>query len=114
MKRTTWKKRLTGFILSVAMFATGMGGAATKVEAAPATDLQLAAKSAILLEASTGKILYSMNPDAPLPPASMSKMMAEYLVLEAVKEKKSVGMRRYLLVNMPSMWQESRIPLECT
>ena len=88
MKRTTWKKRLTGFILSVAMFATGMGGAATKVEAAPATDLQLAAKSAILLEASTGKILYSMNPDAPLPPASMSKMMAEYLVLEAVKEKK--------------------------
>lgn len=64
MKRTTWKKRLTGFILSVAMFATGMGGAATKVEAAPATDLQLAAKSAILLEASTGKILYSMNPDA--------------------------------------------------
>ncbi|EJL47832.1 D-alanyl-D-alanine carboxypeptidase [Brevibacillus sp. CF112] len=58
------------------------------MEAAPATDLQLAAKSAILLEASTGKILYSMNPDAPLPPASMSKMMAEYLVLEAVKEKK--------------------------
>lgn len=88
MKRTTWKTRLTGLILSVAMFATAMGGAATKADAAPAADLQLAAKSAILLEASTGKVLYSMNPDVPLPPASMSKMMAEYLVLEAVKQKK--------------------------
>lgn len=29
-----------------------------------------------------------MNPDASLPPASMSKMMAEYLVQEAIKEKK--------------------------
>ncbi|KZE46566.1 D-alanyl-D-alanine carboxypeptidase [Brevibacillus parabrevis] len=88
MKRTTWKKRLTGLILSLAVFATAMGGAATKADAAPAADLQLAAKSAILLEASTGKILYSMNPDASLPPASMSKMMAEYLVQEAIKEKK--------------------------
>ncbi|MDR5002705.1 D-alanyl-D-alanine carboxypeptidase family protein [Brevibacillus parabrevis] len=88
MKRTIWKKRLTGLILSLAVFATAMGGAATKADAAPAADLQLAAKSAILLEASTGKILYSMNPDASLPPASMSKMMAEYLVQEAIKEKK--------------------------
>ncbi|MBU8715947.1 D-alanyl-D-alanine carboxypeptidase family protein [Brevibacillus parabrevis] len=88
MKRTTWKKRLTGLILSLAVFATAIGGAATKADAAPAADLQLAAKSAILLEASTGKILYSMNPDASLPPASMSKMMAEYLVQEAIKEKK--------------------------
>lgn len=88
MKRKTWTQRLTGLFLSVAVFTTAMGGAATKADAAPAADLQLAAKSAILLEASTGKILYSMNPDAPLPPASMSKMMAEYLVQEAVKQKK--------------------------
>lgn len=88
MKRKTWTKRLTGLFLSVAVFATAMGGAATKADAAPAADLQLAAKSAILLEASTGKVLYSVNPDVPLPPASMSKMMSEYLVQEAVKQKK--------------------------
>lgn len=88
MKRKTWTKRLTGLFLSVAVFATAMGGAATKADAAPEANLQLAAKSAILLEASTGKILYSMNPDIPLPPASMSKMMSEYLVQEAVKQKK--------------------------
>lgn len=88
MKRKTWTKRLTGLFLSVAVFATAMGGTATKADAAPAADLQLAAKSAILLEATTGKVLYSNNPDAPLPPASMSKMMAEYLVHEAIKQKK--------------------------
>jgi len=88
MKRKTWTKRLTGLFLSVAVFATAMGGAATKADAAPAANLQLAAKSAILLEASTGKILFSINPDVPLPPASMSKMMSEYLVQEAIKQKK--------------------------
>ncbi|MGG1657809.1 D-alanyl-D-alanine carboxypeptidase family protein [Brevibacillus sp. NRS-1366] len=88
MKQTTWKKRLTGLFLSIAVFVAAMGSMAAKADAAPAADLQLAAKSAILLEASTGKILYSVNPDAPLPPASMSKMMAEYLVQEALKQKK--------------------------
>lgn len=43
------------------------------------------ATSAILIEASTGQILYSKNAHVPLPPASMSKMMTEYLVLDAIK-----------------------------
>ncbi|MCY8742347.1 D-alanyl-D-alanine carboxypeptidase, partial [Bacillus haynesii] len=41
------------------------------------------AKAAILVEASSGKILYSKNPDQRLPVASMAKMMTEYLLLEA-------------------------------
>ncbi|WP_025028974.1 D-alanyl-D-alanine carboxypeptidase family protein [Caldalkalibacillus mannanilyticus] len=44
----------------------------------------IAAESAILIEAKTGKILFKKNEDIPLPPASMSKMMTEYLVLEAI------------------------------
>lgn len=44
------------------------------------------ATSAILIEASTGQILYSKNAHVPLPPASMSKMMTEYLVLDAIKD----------------------------
>ncbi|UCZ53266.1 D-alanyl-D-alanine carboxypeptidase [Bacillus shivajii] len=40
--------------------------------------------TAILLDAETGKILYERNVDQPLPPASMTKMMSEYLILEAV------------------------------
>lgn len=91
MTRKTWTKRLTGLFLSVAVFATAMGGMVSKVEAAPAAsqaNLQLEAKSAILVEASTGKVLYSKDPDSSLPVASMSKIMSEYLVQEAVKQKK--------------------------
>ncbi len=40
--------------------------------------------TAILLDGETGKILYERNVDQPLPPASMTKMMSEYLILEAV------------------------------
>ncbi|MDF2961305.1 MAG: peptidase [Paenibacillus sp.] len=58
------------------------------VMAADSPDLKLEVKSAILIEASTGQVLYANNADAALPPASMAKMMTEYLVVEAVKNGK--------------------------
>lgn len=45
---------------------------------------QLAAKSAILVDAGTGEVLFEQNADEPLPPASMSKMMTELLVLDRI------------------------------
>lgn len=45
----------------------------------------LQAKAAILMEAQSGKILYKKNDNIPLAPASMSKMMTEYIVLERIK-----------------------------
>lgn len=42
--------------------------------------------AAILVEAETGKVLYSKNVDQVLGIASMTKMMTEYLLLEAIKE----------------------------
>ncbi|WP_420488356.1 serine hydrolase [Gottfriedia acidiceleris] len=50
--------------------------------------LDIKAKAAILVDANSGKILYEKNSKAPLPIASMSKMMTEYLVNEAVKTGK--------------------------
>ncbi|WP_067730454.1 serine hydrolase [Oceanobacillus damuensis] len=50
-----------------------------------AKTLDLNAESAILVDAETGKVLYAKNPDVALPPASMTKMMTEYLVWEAVE-----------------------------
>ena len=50
--------------------------------------LDLNAESAILVDAGTGKVLYAKNADIALPPASMTKMMTEYLVLEAIDEEK--------------------------
>ena len=52
-----------------------------------AEDLKLAenAKSAILIEASTGEVLFEKNADEKLVPASMTKMMSMLLILEAIE-----------------------------
>ena len=54
---------------------------------AKADNLKLAenAKSAILIEASTGTVLYEKNADEKLVPASMTKMMSMLLILEAIE-----------------------------
>ncbi len=44
--------------------------------------------SAILIDGDTGKILYEENADTPLGIASMTKMMTEYLLFEAIEEGK--------------------------
>lgn len=44
------------------------------------------AESAIIVEYDTGKILYAKNENEALPPASMTKMMTEYIVLEKIAE----------------------------
>lgn len=53
-----------------------------------ADDLNLAvnAKSAILIEASTGEVLFEKNPDEKLVPASMTKMMSMLLIIEAIEK----------------------------
>ena len=48
--------------------------------------LNLSAPSAILMEYSTGKILYQKNADSKMYPASMTKMMAIYLFLESIQK----------------------------
>lgn len=44
-------------------------------------------KSAVLMEAETGKILYEKNADEALPPASVTKIMTLLLVMEAIDAK---------------------------
>lgn len=102
-KRSLLKKGVTAIVLLNMMYmavlpnvssldATVIASAAAAkaeivgVDGIPAPDLAL--RSAILIEASTGQVLLSMNPDEKLPPASMTKMMTEYIVAEAVKQGK--------------------------
>src|SRR5699024_12755432 len=42
------------------------------------------AKTAIIVDAASGKILHPKDENEALPPASMTKMMTEYLVLEQI------------------------------
>ncbi len=46
--------------------------------------LELSAKSAILMEPSTGTVLFEKNSHDPLPPASVTKIMTMLLVMEAL------------------------------
>lgn len=61
---------------------------APEAQAAETVDLKLTAKAGIIMEASTGQVLWEMNADELLPPASMSKMMTEYIVMETIKSGK--------------------------
>lgn len=49
---------------------------------------EINAKSAILMEQSSGKVLFEYNADEALPPASVTKVMTILLVLEAIDEGK--------------------------
>lgn len=50
--------------------------------------IELSAKSAVLMEASTGKILYETDKDAKLPIASVTKIMTMLLTMEAIDSGK--------------------------
>ena len=76
------KKRISLVLISLLLFSSLL----VPVGAAPALDI--AANAAILVDATSGKIFYAKNIDEKLPPASMSKMMTEYLVQQAVSEGK--------------------------
>lgn len=52
-----------------------------------ADDIAPNSKSAILLEASTGKILYEKNAYEKLPPASMTKIMSMLIIMEAIDNR---------------------------
>ena len=45
-------------------------------------------KSAVLMEASTGNILFEQNPQEAFPPASVTKIMTLLLIMEAIEEEK--------------------------
>ena len=64
----------------------GEGGEQPVVAASPAPEgaIGINAKSAILLEQSTGQVLYEQSAEEPMPPASITKIMTLLLVMEAI------------------------------
>lgn len=97
MKKYVFKKLLRSFISAVSVIlilCLGLNvpvNAVVKNDQAKAVnnvDLGLNCKSAVLMEASSGKILYEQNPDEALPPASVTKIMTLLLVMEAIEAGK--------------------------
>ena len=77
--------RLFVILLALMLGIGGMTAPAAALELeAPQDSLELNCKSAVLMEATTGKVLYAQNPDEALPPASVTKIMTLLLVMEAI------------------------------
>ncbi len=72
-----------GFTLNVSALNTEVTDGTEQTEQLP---FDVDAKSALLMEASSGKILYSKNSDQALPPASVTKIMTLLLVMEAIEQ----------------------------
>ena len=53
-----------------------------------ATDLNIKAKAAVLMEPHTGQVLYAQNADEKLAPASITKIMSLLLIMEAIESGK--------------------------
>ncbi len=74
------------FILLFGMCLVSFAENGTNSEAESNLNFDVEAKSAVLMEASTGNILYSKNRNASLPPASVTKIMTILLAMEALED----------------------------
>ena len=72
MKRIVWM--ITVAVLLAGLLPGKVGG----------VELDVAAKSALLMDAATGTVLYEKNAHEPLPPASVPKVMTLLLIMEAI------------------------------
>lgn len=77
MKQLKWRK--VTFLIAILLIAIVV---VTPQSAYAAFDTK--AESAIIVDVNSGKILYEKKADEALPPASMTKMMTEYIVLEKI------------------------------
>ncbi|XXM71061.1 D-alanyl-D-alanine carboxypeptidase family protein [Lysinibacillus sphaericus] len=109
MKKVTLKKKLSAALISL-LAVTSFGGT---VHGESKTGIN--ADAAILVNAETGKIVDKYNEDQPLGIASMTKMMTEYLVLEAIDKRKlkwtdtyKISDKVFQLANAPGL---SNVPL---
>ena len=82
MKR--WRIRILAWILSVIMLLSHPLCVFGE-EAAAASGPQIGAPSALLMEASTGTVIYEKNADDPKNPASVTKIMTLILIFDALQ-----------------------------
>ena len=70
------------------LIAGALAAAATLAQAQVPQPPEIAAKAYLLVDVSSGQTLAAKDPDAPVEPASLTKLMTAYLVFDALKAKK--------------------------
>jgi len=87
--RSVGLHKITWMLACILTVALAFPSAVWAKEPAPGkkiTDLAASAKSAILMDADSGTIIYEKNSKLALPPASITKIMTMLLVMEAIDE----------------------------
>lgn len=80
MKKSSLKKKIC-YVTAVALLFI------SSLTYSSANEFDLNAKSAILIDAGSGKVLYESNSHQKLPPASVTKIMTMLLTMEAIERK---------------------------
>ncbi|MBI3002082.1 MAG: D-alanyl-D-alanine carboxypeptidase [candidate division NC10 bacterium] len=106
-RRAAWTAGLaaavTGLLLGAAVAAAP--------PVSPESAVRLRAEAALLVDLVSGEVLFSKNAEAPLAPASLTKLMTIYLALEDVAEGR-VGLDDEVTVSVrAARTRSSRVPL---
>ncbi len=75
-------------ILSRFLVAAALATASLVSHAQAPQPPEIAAKAYLLMDVTAGQVLAAKDPDAPVEPASLTKLMTAYLVFDALKSKK--------------------------
>ncbi|MFC3209939.1 MULTISPECIES: serine hydrolase [Planomicrobium] len=84
--------KMTMLLTVLAMFMTTI---IVPQQASANESLNIMADAAILVDAESGKILFEQNAETPLGVASMTKMMTEYLLFEAIEDGRITWDQQY-------------------
>jgi serine-type D-Ala-D-Ala carboxypeptidase (penicillin-binding protein 5/6) len=82
------KKFFSSLLVFTVIVCTLMPAAYAEEKAPQAVDLTPNARSAILMDADSGTVMFEKNPDEKLPPASITKVMTMLLIMEALDQGK--------------------------
>ena len=77
-------RRFVPFVMSVCLFLGASLPAAAQMPQPP----EIAAKAYLLMDVTSGQVLAAKDPDQPVEPASLTKLMTAYLVFDALKSRK--------------------------
>jgi D-alanyl-D-alanine carboxypeptidase (penicillin-binding protein 5/6) len=69
---------------------------------------EIASRSAVLMDAATGTVLFSANPDLQIPPASLTKLMTIHLVLKEIAAGRAFADE--ILVPPEESWARNQMP----
>lgn len=83
--RNSKKRRTAAIAVALILFMCCSLVTADAGEGVAAGKLKVDAKSAVLIDADTGKVLYEQNSHDKLPPASVTKVMTMLLSMEAIE-----------------------------